>query len=62
VWRFGDLGVTSGLNLLRAASVDLGTIILMSATAAGCAGWFGWRAARESRHATGSPTKSGAVA
>ncbi|HJU26695.1 MAG TPA: translocase, partial [Rhodanobacteraceae bacterium] len=49
VWRFGDLGVTSGLNLLRAASVDLGTIVLMSAAAAGCAGWFGWRAARGSR-------------
>jgi len=61
VWRFGDLGVTSGLNLLRAASVDLGTIILVSATAAGCAGWFGWRAARESRLANGAATKSGAV-
>lgn len=51
VWRFGDLGVTSGLNLLRAASVDLGTIVLMAAAAAGCAGWFGWRAVKESRNA-----------
>lgn len=49
VWRFGDLGVTSGLNLLRAAGVGFGPIVLLSAMAAGCAGWFGWRAARESR-------------
>ncbi|HWG10824.1 MAG TPA: translocase [Rhodanobacteraceae bacterium] len=49
VWRFGDLGVTSGLNLLRAAGVGFGSIVLLSAMAAGCAGWFGWRAARESR-------------
>ncbi len=56
VWRFGDLGVTSGLNALRAASVDLGTIILMAAAAAGCAGWFGWRAARESRAADRNAT------
>ncbi|HEY3521188.1 MAG TPA: translocase [Rhodanobacteraceae bacterium] len=49
VWRFGDLGVTSGQNWLRAAGVDLGSIILMAAVAAGAAGWFGWRAARVSR-------------
>ncbi|HJU08515.1 MAG TPA: translocase [Rhodanobacteraceae bacterium] len=51
VWRFGDLGVTSGLNLLRGAGVNLGPIVLLSAAAAACAGWFGWRAARESRAA-----------
>ncbi|MGH8213676.1 MAG: NTP/NDP exchange transporter [Rhodanobacteraceae bacterium] len=61
VWRFGDLGVTSGLNLLRAASVDLGTIILLSATAAGCAGWFGWRAARASEQSSRTAAKSRAV-
>ena len=49
VWRFGDLGVTSGLNLLRAVGVGFGPIVLLSAAAAGCAGWFGWRAVCESR-------------
>ncbi len=61
VWRFGDLGVTSGLNVLRAASVELGTIVLISAAAAGCAGWFGWRAARESRQLNEGSSPSRAV-
>ncbi len=61
VWRFGDLGVTSGLNLLRAASVDLGTIVLISAAAAACTGWFGWRGARESDQSNRTATKSRAV-
>ncbi|MBS0431967.1 MAG: translocase [Proteobacteria bacterium] len=60
VWRFGDLGVTSGLNLLRAAGVGFGSIVLMSAAAAGCAGWFGWHAARKTQ-SDPSDTKSRAV-
>lgn len=49
VWRFGDVAVTSGLNLLRDAGANLAMISVLSAFAAGFAGWFGWRAARQSR-------------
>lgn len=57
VWRFGDLSVTSGLNLLRAAGASLASISLLSALAAAGAGWFGWRAA----HASGDANQEAAA-
>lgn len=62
VWRFGDVGVASGLDALRALGAGLGVIGLTSAAAAGLAGWFGWRAVAATRgpHASG-PRRSPAA-
>ena len=49
VWRFGDVTVASGLDGLRALGAGLGAIGLVSAIAAACGGWFGWRAVVASR-------------
>ena len=45
VWRFGDLVVTSGFNLLRDLGVLLPGFAALTMLAAGSSGWIGWRAA-----------------
>jgi AAA family ATP:ADP antiporter len=44
VWRFGDLAVTSGLNLLRGIGVGLTGIAVVSAGLSAVAVWVGRRA------------------
>jgi AAA family ATP:ADP antiporter len=46
VWRFGDLVVTSGFNLLRGLGTTVPGLALLSMIAAGSSAWIGWRAAR----------------
>lgn len=46
VWRFGDLVVTSGFNLLRGIGTSVPGLALLSMLAAGSSAWIGWRAAR----------------
>ncbi|GAB3030820.1 MFS transporter [Oleiagrimonas citrea] len=46
VWRFGDLVVTSGINLLRDAAVALGGLAAISAGVSAIAVWVGFRAGR----------------
>lgn len=46
VWRFGDLVVTSGFNLLRGIGTTVPGFALMAMVAAGSSAWIGWRAAR----------------
>lgn len=43
VWRFGDLAVTSSLNLLRSLGVATGGLALMAAFAGLSSAWVGWR-------------------
>lgn len=43
VWRFGDLAIASGMNLLRSAGATVGTFAAISATSALVAGTIGWR-------------------
>jgi AAA family ATP:ADP antiporter len=43
IWRFGDLVITSGLSLLKAAGTTLGTLAAVSATLAVGMGWIGAR-------------------
>ena len=45
VWRFGDLVVTSGFNLLRGFGVLLPGFAALTMLAAAGSGWIGWRAA-----------------
>lgn len=47
VWRFGDLVVTSGFNLLRALGVTLAGFAAICALAGAASGLIGWRAARD---------------
>ena len=46
VWRFGDLVVTSGFNLLRAVGVTLPGFALITVAAALTSAWQGWRVAQ----------------
>lgn len=46
VWRFGDLAVTSGLNLLRSLGVATGGLVLITATAGIASAWVGSRMRR----------------
>ncbi len=46
IWRFGDLVITSGLSLLKAAGTTLGTLAAISAGFALGAGWIGARVDR----------------
>ena len=46
VWRFGDLAVTSSINLLRSIGTTVPGLALLSMLAAGSSAWIGWRAAR----------------
>lgn len=46
VWRFGDLVVTSGFNLLRAVGVTLPGFALLTVAAALTSAWQGWRIAQ----------------
>jgi AAA family ATP:ADP antiporter len=46
VWRFGDLVVTSGFNMLRAIGTTVPGLALLSMIAAASSAWIGWRAAR----------------
>ncbi len=46
VWRFGDLVVTSGFNMLRSLGTTVPGFAVLAMLAAGCSGWVGWRAAR----------------
>lgn len=43
VWRFGDLAVTSGLNLLRGLGVATAGLALITATAGVASAWVGLR-------------------
>lgn len=44
VWRFGDLAVTSGLNLVRGLGIGLAGIATISAGLSALAAWIGYRA------------------
>lgn len=46
VWRFGDLVVTSGFNLLRGIGVGLAGFAALATLGALASAWTGWRAAR----------------
>ncbi|WP_257386564.1 NTP/NDP exchange transporter [Tahibacter caeni] len=46
VWRFGDLAVTSSLNLLRGLGVATGGLALLAALAGVSSAWVGWRMRR----------------
>lgn len=46
VWRFGDLVITTSVNLLRELNVMLGGFALLGMLAAGGSGLLGWRLAR----------------
>ena len=43
VWRFGDLVIASGMNILRAGGATVATFAAISATSAFVAGMIGWR-------------------
>jgi AAA family ATP:ADP antiporter len=43
VWRFGDLIVTSGFNLLRTIGATVPVFAALSMIAAASSGWMGWR-------------------
>lgn len=43
VWRFGDLAIASGMNVLRSAGVVAGGFAALAATSAATAGVVGWR-------------------
>lgn len=47
VWRFGDLAVTSGLNLLRWAGVATGGLVLITTMAGLASAWVGSRINRQ---------------
>ena len=47
VWRFGDLAITSSLNLLRMLGVAAPGLAALSMLAATGSGWLGWRVAKE---------------
>jgi AAA family ATP:ADP antiporter len=46
VWRFGDVVVASGMNLLRTVGVATGGFAALGAVAAAASGWIGYRLAR----------------
>jgi AAA family ATP:ADP antiporter len=60
VWRFGDLVVTSGFNLLRAVGVTLPGFALLTVAAALTSAWQGWRVA-QSDELTGKPDEKAAA-
>jgi AAA family ATP:ADP antiporter len=55
VWRFGDLVITSGLNLLRALGFGAPAFAALSMLAAAGSGWLGWRVAKRLELAPKSP-------
>jgi AAA family ATP:ADP antiporter len=55
VWRFGDLVITSGLNLLRTLGFGATPFAALSMLAAAGSGWLGWRVARQLELAPKSP-------
>jgi AAA family ATP:ADP antiporter len=54
VWRFGDLVITSSLNLMRALGFAAPAFAALSMLAAAGSGWIGWRVAKELELAPGS--------
>jgi AAA family ATP:ADP antiporter len=46
VWRFGDVVITSGFNLLRSLGVTLPGFAALTVIAAASSGWMGWRITR----------------
>jgi AAA family ATP:ADP antiporter len=46
VWRFGDLVITSGFNLLRWLGMALPGFAALTMLAAASSGWLGWRITR----------------
>jgi AAA family ATP:ADP antiporter len=46
VWRFGDVVITSGFNLLRWLGVALPGFAALTMLAAASSGWLGWRITR----------------
>lgn len=46
VWRFGDVVITSGLNVLRGAGVALAGLAGLTMVAACASGFLGWRVGR----------------
>ena len=46
VWRFGDLAIASGMNLLRGVGVAVGGFAAISAVAAAMAAGLGWHLSR----------------
>ncbi len=46
VWRFGDVVITSGLNLLRWLGVAVPGFAALTMLAAASSGWLGWRIVR----------------
>ncbi len=46
VWRFGDVGIATGMNALRSVGATVGMFALISAGSAVLAGLLGWRLSR----------------
>ncbi|HLT44109.1 MAG TPA: MFS transporter [Luteimonas sp.] len=49
VWRFGDVAIAVGMNVLRGVGATIGTFASLSAGAAVAAGVIGWRLSRWGR-------------
>jgi AAA family ATP:ADP antiporter len=54
VWRFGDVVITSGFNLLRWLGVTLPGFAALTMVAAASSGWVGWRITKRSELAAQS--------
>jgi AAA family ATP:ADP antiporter len=59
VWRFGDVIVISGFNLLRGLGTSVPGFAALTVVAAASSGWIGWRAAHSKALASATtPTPS----
>ena len=59
VWRFGDVVVTSGFNLLRGLGTSVPGFAALTVVAAASSGWIGWHTAHSRALAAAStPTRS----
>ena len=57
VWRFGDVAISSGMNLLRTVGVATAGFAAIGALAGAAAGVVGWRLARRIERDAVSPTE-----
>ena len=55
VWRFGDVAIASGMNLLRSAGATVGVFAVLSSASAVMAGVIGWRTAKQAQDARDEP-------
>ncbi|PNS07414.1 NTP/NDP exchange transporter [Solilutibacter silvestris] len=51
VWRFGDMAIATGMNLLRGIGATVGVFAALSTISALLAGWIGWHTANKAQDA-----------